>query len=72
VKFWLCRERTPARPPSRTDSGGGVGGGGGGRESRDNPRGVENAIFSFLGQPAFFSAGNRMTIVAFEKEFKKA
>ena len=36
--------------------------------------GVENAIFSCgksrgaFGQPAFFLAGNRMTIVAFEKE----
>jgi len=47
---------------------------GGGGESQDNPTGAENAIFSWwemhgaLGQPAFFLAGNRMTIVAFEKE----
>jgi len=44
---------------ARTDSGGG------GEESQDNPTGaVENAF----GQPAFFLAGNCMTIVAFEKE----
>ena len=52
----------------RTDSGGGGG------ESQDNPTGVENAIFSWreiarcLWATAFFLAGNRMTIVAFEKE----
>jgi len=53
------------------------------REGEGSPKkpdgGVENAIFSWreiggksrgaLGQPAFFLAGNRMTvIVAFEKE----
>jgi len=47
-----------------------------GEKSRKTiPRGVENAFFFLagksrgpFGQPAFFSAGNRMTIVAFEKE----
>ena len=54
---------------ARTDSGGG------GEESQDNPTG-DGECFFFLGgksrrafgQPAFFLAGNRMTIVAFEKE----
>ena len=48
---------------------------GGEEESQDNPTGVENAFFFLggklrgaFGQPAFFLAGNRMTIVAFEKE----
>jgi len=47
---------------------------GGGGESRHNPTGVENAIFfggksrGAFGQLAFFLAGNRMSIVAFEKE----
>jgi len=49
-------------------------GGGGGGESQDNPMGTENAIFSWreiarcFRATAFFLAGNRMTIVAFEKE----
>jgi len=47
---------------------------GGGGEPQDNPTGVEKVIFSWreiagaFGQPAFFLAGNRTTIVAFEKE----
>jgi len=47
---------------------------GGEGELQDNPTGVENAIFSWqeiarcFRQPAFFLAGNRVTIVAFEKE----
>jgi len=54
------------RPPART----GCGGGG----SQGNPTGVENGIFSWreiaqcFWEPAFSLAGNRMTIVAFEKE----
>ena len=55
---------------ARTDSGGG------GEESQDNPTGGSGECFFFLGgkshgafgQPAFFLAGNCMTIVAFEKE----
>ena len=58
---------------ARTDSGGG------GEESQDNPMGVGGGVtnaFLFLGgkspgafgQPAFFLARNRMTIVAIEKE----
>jgi len=40
-----------------------------GGESQDNATGVENAIFSAGNrQPAFFLGGNRMTMVAFEKE----
>ena len=56
------------RPSVRTDSRGGGG------ESQGNPTGLESAIVSWreisrcFWQPAFFFAGNRMTIVAFEKE----
>ena len=60
------------RPSVRTDTAGGGG------ESEDNPTGGGGALRmpSFLGgksrgafgQPAFFLDGNRMTIVAFEKE----
>jgi len=54
---------------ARTDAGGG------GEESQDNPTGCGECFFCLggksrgaFGQPAFFLAGNRMTIVAFEKK----
>ena len=56
----------------RTDSGGGGGGGEGSPKAIQ--LGVENAIFSWreiarcFWATAFFLAGNRMTIVAFEKQ----
>jgi len=55
------------RPSVRTDSGGGGG------KSQGNPTGSgECHLFlagnRAFGQLAFFLAGNRMTIVAFEKE----
>ena len=55
--------RPSVRPSVRTDSAGGGG------ESQDNPPsflgGKSQGAF---GQPAFFLAGNRMTMVAYEKE----
>ena len=53
---------------ARTDSEGGR------EESQDNPTGGGECFLfggksrGAFGQPAFFLAGNRMTIVAFEKE----
>jgi len=60
--------RPSIRPSVRTDSGGG-----GGR-SQDNPTGGGDDIFPWreivqcFWATAFFLVGNRMTIVAFEKE----
>ena len=50
--------RASFRPSVRTDSAGE------GEESHGNPTGGGDAF----GQPAFFLAGIRMTIVTFEKE----
>ena len=60
--------RPSVLPSVRTDSVG-VGG-----ESQVNPTGVEMPYFlggklrGAFGEPAFFLAGNRMTIVSLEKE----
>ena len=72
-KFRLRRQRTSVRPSVRPYRLWGRG--------REVPRqpGRELRMPSFLGgksrgafgQPAFFLAGNRMTIVAFEKEVEK-
>ena len=60
-----------AHPYVRTDSGGGGGGGKFQGKGRRMPSLLGGKSRGAFGQPAFFSLGNRMAIVAFEKELKK-